>query len=68
MSVLSEFRRLHNSITDPEISAKVGELEELTAKIFKAVENDPDKQAEIRKFMDYYLPATNKLLKSYTTL
>lgn len=67
-AVLNEFRRLKDSITDPEISAKVAQLEILTSKIFMAVENDPEKAPDIRKFMDYYLPSTNKLLKSYSTL
>ena len=35
-------------------------------RIFEQVEKKPESASELQKFMDYYLPTTNKLLKAYT--
>ena len=40
-------------------------LEEITAKIFKLVEEDTKKAGRIDTFLNYYLPTTQKLLHSY---
>lgn len=62
---ISEMRRLNDSIKDPEISAHIDHLEELTGKIIGHVEEHPEKLGQIRRFMDYYLPTTLKLLNAY---
>ena len=53
------------SIKDEKISADIDRLEDLSAKIFAQVKSDPSKLPQIRKFMDYYLPTTLKLLNAY---
>ena len=68
MSTLSNMRRLRGEISDPAISQKVDHLITLTEKIFKIVEENPQKQPQIKKFTDYYLPSTGKLLRSYSML
>ena len=68
MTIISELRRLSATIVDFTISGKVDKLEELTAKIFRIIEENPEKQPQIRRFMSYYLPTTLKLLRSYATL
>ena len=45
--------------------ADIDRLEDLSAKIFAQVKSDPSKLPQIRKFMDYYLPTTLKLLNAY---
>jgi 5-bromo-4-chloroindolyl phosphate hydrolysis protein len=40
-------------------------LEEATAKIVGYVAEHPEKLPQIRKFMNYYLPTTLKLLNAY---
>ena len=45
--------------------ADIDRLEDLSAKIFAQVKADPKKLPQIRKFMDYYLPTTLKLLNAY---
>ena len=67
-SSLAELRDVKSLINDEAISMKVSRLEELTAKIFKIVEDTPEKQPQIRRFMSYYLPTTLKLVRSYATL
>ena len=53
---ISEMKRLNTSIKDEKISADIDRLE---------VKSDPSKLPQIRKFMDYYLPTTLKLLNAY---
>jgi len=65
---LAEFREVRASIKDEVISDKISRLEELCTKIFKIVEESPEKQPQIRRFMSYYLPTTLKLVRSYATL
>lgn len=62
---VAEMKRLDDSIADPEISADIVRLEEISGKIFQLVREDPSKLPQIRKFMDYYLPTTLKLLNAY---
>jgi hypothetical protein len=68
MSILSELRELNRSIADITISGKIDKIEELTAKIFRIVEEQPEKKNQIRRFESYYLPTTIKLIRSYSTL
>jgi len=65
---LAELREVNSFIRDENISKKVSRLEELTGKIFKIVEENPEKQSQLRRFMSYYLPTTLKLVRSYATL
>ena len=62
---ISEMKRLDNNIADPGISADIVRLEQVSQKIFDEVKQDPKKLPQIRRFMDYYLPTTLKLLNSY---
>ena len=62
---ISEMKRLDDAIADEEISARIVQLEQLTGKIYAHVEQNPDKLPQIRKFMNYYLPTTLKLLNAY---
>lgn len=63
--ILQNIRRANDDIADPVLSAKIDRLEEITAKIFRAVEEDPKKRGKIDTFLNYYLPTTQKLLDSY---
>ncbi|NLU24387.1 MAG: hypothetical protein GXW99_06675 [Clostridiales bacterium] len=62
---ISEMKRLNDSIKDPAISADIERLETVAQKIFDQVKADPQKLPQIRKFMNYYLPTTLKLLNAY---
>ena len=63
--ILRNIRRVNDRIADPILSAKIDRLEEITAKIFRIVEQDPKKAGKIDTFLNYYLPTTQKLLDSY---
>lgn len=62
---ISEMRRLNDSIEDPTISDQIDRLEATTAKIVDHVVKNPEKLSDIRRFMNYYLPTTLKLLNAY---
>ena len=68
MATILELRRLGESIVDFSISDKAYRIEELTGKIFRTVEENPEKLPLIRRFSSYYLPTTLKLLRSYAML
>lgn len=62
---VGEMRRLNDAIEDPKISAQISLLETTTGKIIDTVAASPAKLPQIRKFMNYYLPTTLKLLNAY---
>lgn len=62
---IAEMKRLDDNIANPGISADIVRLEQVSQKIFDEVKRDPGKLPQIRKFMDYYLPTTLKLLNAY---
>ncbi len=62
---ISEMRRLNENIPGEKISAQIDHLEEITQKIVSYVVSHPEKLPQIRKFMNYYLPTTLKLLNAY---
>ena len=62
---ISEMKRLDDAIEDEKISADIRRLEASCQQIFAQVKASPDKLPQIRKFMDYYLPTTLKLLNAY---
>ena len=62
---IAEMKRLDDNIADPGISADIVRLEQVSQKIFDEVKRDPKKLPQIRRFMDYYLPTTLKLLNAY---
>ena len=65
---LREIRDLNDRIADRAVSDKIDRIEALTADIFGLIADHPDRSAEIRRFMNYYLPTTFKLLESYSLM
>ena len=63
--ILRNIRRANDRIADPVLTAKIDRLEDITARIFRAVEEDPKKRSRIDTFLNYYLPTTQKLLDAY---
>ena len=62
---ISEMRRLNGTIEDEAISAQIDHLEDVTEKIISAVIDKPAKLPQLRRFLNYYLPTTLKLLNAY---
>ena len=63
--VLQQIRQLRDSIEDPAMRQKVDRIGEITARILDYQKAHPDCAAELRSFLDYYLPTTLKILRSY---
>lgn len=66
--VIAELRELNDRIPGEDFSAKISRLEDLTAKIFDLIQKYPDMQGKLRKFINYYLPTSLKLLRNYAQL
>lgn len=66
--LMRQLREAHDQISDPIMSAKVTRLEEITTKLFAKAQGDEAKQAQLRRFIDYYLPTTIKILNAYVQL
>ena len=56
------------SIPDEAVTAPLSRMIAAGDKIFKALEKNPRDSQQIRKFMNYYLPTSVKLLDHYRTL
>ena len=67
-ATLRRIREVNDAIPDPQMTAKIARIEELTAKIFQLLEERPEKAADLRTFMNYYLPQTLKILENYAKL
>ncbi|MBQ8313855.1 MAG: 5-bromo-4-chloroindolyl phosphate hydrolysis family protein [Clostridia bacterium] len=66
--MLHQIRAENDAIPDAVLSGQMDELERLCVQIFKTVAEKPMKASQIRKFMNYYLPTTLKMLASYRTM
>jgi len=63
--ILRNIRHANDRIADPVLTQKISRLEQVSALIFKEVEEHPEKRNSIHTFFDYYLPTTQKLLDTY---
>ncbi len=62
---IGEMRRLNDNIKDPVVSQQIDHIEATTGRIFAYVMEHPEKKSQIRRFLNYYLPTTMKLLDAY---
>jgi DNA-binding MarR family transcriptional regulator len=63
-----QIRAANDRIPDPVMSAKLDKLEAITARIADRAGRDPASAASLRKFLNYYVPTTRKLLDAYVLL
>lgn len=61
----SELGRLYASIPDLAVKKKIRDIMEVSDKIIEDAIQDPSDVPQIKKFLDYYLPTTIKLLNAY---
>ena len=66
--ILREIRLINDLIPDPVISAKIDRIEEITQKILQYQKTHPQRTEQLRTFLNYYLPTTLKILRSYARL
>lgn len=66
---IRKVRDVNDMIPDTEeMSTKLYRLEDIMHRIFEQVKKQPESAAGLRRFMDYYLPTTEKLLDAYVEL
>lgn len=62
---MDRLRELNVQIPGEVISNRLYQLDYLLQRIFLVLKEHPEKCPQMRKFMDYYLPTTVKLVESY---
>ncbi len=67
-SYIQKIKDCNDQISDAEFSAKLSRLEMIVGRIFSRVREKPDLAPDLKKFMEYYLPTTWKLIDAYRVL
>ena len=67
-AILHKIRHLNDEIDDETVSARIDRIERVTASIIHTLEEHPERIEDARRFMNYYLPTTMKLLESYNLM
>ncbi len=62
---MQHIREANDAIPDTEISNKLYRMEAIVQKIFEYARQNPDQISQLRRFMDYYMPTTDKLVTAY---
>lgn len=65
MDCIAKLREMNDNIPGEEISLKLFRLENLLRDIFDCLKEHPEQREKMKKFMDYYLPVTLKLVGAY---
>ena len=66
--ILREIRQVNDQIPDAVMSAKIDRIGEITGKILNYQRSHPNKEGQLRSFLNYYLPTTLKILRAYAQL
>ena len=67
-AILQEIQSVNDAIPDAVMSAKIDRIAFITRKILDYQKKNPGRDAELRSFLDYYLPTTLKILRAYAQL
>ncbi|WP_294552028.1 5-bromo-4-chloroindolyl phosphate hydrolysis family protein [uncultured Pseudoflavonifractor sp.] len=67
-AILQEIRQVNDAIEDPVMSEKIDRIGEITGKILDYQKKNPNKDSQLRSFLNYYLPTTLKILKAYAQM
>ncbi len=62
---IRKLRDMNDNIPGEEISAKLFRLENLLKEIFEGLKEHREQRHQMKKFMNYYLPTTLKLVEAY---
>ena len=65
---LDNLKKANEAIPHPEITKNLDRMYAAGEQIFKTLGRDPHKIALVRRFMNYYLPTTEKLMEQYQVL
>ena len=65
---IRQIRKANDAIPGEAISTKIAQIETLTKNTFQYVIDKKEPRSSIRRFINYYLPTTIKLLETYHTM
>lgn len=65
---MKKLRQLNEGIKDHLLTAQINRMEIACDSIFRAIADKPSRSGQVRRFMNYYLPTSLKLLESYQKL
>lgn len=66
--MLATIKKDNAAIPDRELSEQMDNLSIKCEQIFRTVSESPSKAPQVRKFMNYYLPTTLKILSNYRVM
>ena len=65
---LDTLHALNEALPDPQLSAAMARMEKAGRSIVEAVEANPEKAKQVRRFANYYLPDAVNVLQQYAKL
>ena len=65
---IAKLESLNNDIRDEYVSLEISRMERACRTIFDTIAEKPDRADDVRRFLNYYLPTSIKLLESYRKL
>ena len=65
---LDEIAAANDAIAEPGLSARITDIEETGRKILSRLEEQPNMLSQLRTFLRYYLPTTQKILQARAKL
>lgn len=68
LEMLKAIQEENDRIPDAVLSRNIDEIDKTAREIFRTVAEQPAKAPQIRRFMDYYLPTTLKMLSGYSKM
>ncbi len=68
LEMVDTIRKDNAAIPDPLLSSQMESICDKCIQIFRSVSESPAKAPQVRKFMNYYLPTTLKMLANYRTM
>jgi len=63
---LDEMKKLRDAIPNDEVRTKADQLVSITDQIFKKLQAEPNVYTQVKRFADFFLPTSVKLLKTYS--
>ncbi len=66
--MIATIKKENAAIPDQELTEQMNNLSIKCEQIFRTVSESPSKAPQVRKFMNYYLPTTLKMLANYRTM
>lgn len=68
MEYIQQIRRINDELPEEMITRKLSHLEQVIGLIYLRVQKTPEKLGSLKRFTDYYLPTTLRLVETYREL